>query len=66
VLLDYGLATRIGAESDGGKRLPFRGTPRYCSIAVHEGRARGPRDDMWALLYVLVECIMGSLPWKGR
>ena len=24
----------------------------------------GRRDDMWSLLYMLVECVHGSLPWR--
>ena len=46
--------------------MGFRGTARYASIAAHEGRDLGRVDDVWSLFYILIECLRGSLPWKGK
>ena len=67
-LLDFGLA-RIFRSSDGSIRPPresagFRGTSRYASLNTHFGRDMGRRDDLWSLFYVLVEFVLGSLPWR--
>lgn len=41
----------------------FRGTLRYCSPNVHDKQEQGRRDDLWGLLYVLIEFHCG-LPWQ--
>ncbi|OZC09036.1 hypothetical protein X798_03967, partial [Onchocerca flexuosa] len=47
------------------KTAPFRGTIRYCSINVHRGDEQGRHDDLWSLLYMTTEMILGTLPWRG-
>ena len=42
----------------------FRGTIRYASVNAHYGRDLGRVDDLWSLLYILVELATGSLPWN--
>ncbi|TPX35502.1 hypothetical protein SmJEL517_g02150 [Synchytrium microbalum] len=69
-MIDFGLSRRY-LSSNGKVREPrckvgFRGTARYASIAAHEGRDLGRVDDLWSLFYILVECLRGSLPWKGK
>lgn len=69
-LLDYGLV-RLHLD-DSGKPVPerpktgFRGTVRYASIAVHERKDAGRKDDMWSLLYTIVEWFQGRLPWAAN
>ena len=42
----------------------FRGTIRYVSLTVHERKDQGPVDDLWSLLYSIIELCESSLPWK--
>ncbi|VDK45307.1 unnamed protein product [Cylicostephanus goldi] len=35
---------------------------RYCSINTQERGEQGRMDDLWSLLYILVE-MRGQLPW---
>ncbi len=57
--------------------MGFRGTARYASIAAHFGKVCLPSlllhekdlgrvDDLWSLLYMILEFLTGSLPWKGK
>lgn len=67
-IIDFGLARRY-TKVDGSVReqrpmAGFRGTVRYASIRAHESRDLGRVDDLWSLLYVLVEFMRGELPWR--
>ncbi|KAK6051548.1 hypothetical protein COOONC_10946 [Cooperia oncophora] len=42
-----------------------RGTTRYCSINAHSREEQGRQDDLWSLFYMLVEMLIGNLPWKN-
>lgn len=42
----------------------FRGTVRYASVNAHHNREMGRHDDLWSLLYMLVEFVNGQLPWR--
>lgn len=44
----------------------FRGTSRYCSSNIHRAKEAGRHDDLYGVLYSLIECITGTLPWKGK
>ncbi|ESO12900.1 hypothetical protein HELRODRAFT_63336, partial [Helobdella robusta] len=67
-MLDFGLA-RQWVGNSGEVRQPrnvvgFRGTVRYASISAHKNKEMGRVDDMWSLFYMLVEFIIGQLPWR--
>ncbi|CAH1262224.1 TTBK1 [Branchiostoma lanceolatum] len=67
-LLDFGLARQY-TNSAGEVRTPrpvagFRGTVRYASINAHKNLEMGRHDDLWSLLYMLVEFATGHLPWR--
>ncbi|KNC55774.1 CK1/TTBK protein kinase [Thecamonas trahens ATCC 50062] len=67
-IIDFGLARRY-LLPNGQVRPPrettgFRGTARYASINSHLGRELGRRDDLYSLLYVCIEFMKGSLPWR--
>ncbi|VDM40578.1 unnamed protein product [Toxocara canis] len=69
-ILDFGLARIYAYERDGiwiARRARasahFRGTLRYCSPSVHERKEQGRKDDVWSLIYILVEFHCG-LPWQ--
>mmetsp|Transcript_14316 Transcript_14316/g.19863 ORF Transcript_14316/g.19863 Transcript_14316/m.19863 type:complete len:729 (-) Transcript_14316:56-2242(-) len=67
-IIDFGLARRYMLP-DGEIRPPrdcagFRGTARYASIHSHQSRDLGRRDDLWSVLYLLIEFAQGQLPWR--
>uniref|UniRef100_A0A914LLA4 Protein kinase domain-containing protein n=1 Tax=Meloidogyne incognita TaxID=6306 RepID=A0A914LLA4_MELIC len=70
-LFDFGLSRYIFRPEGPGhlrparSKVPFRGTYRYCSINAHMCRDQGRVDDLWGLLYSLVELCAGTLPWTG-
>lgn len=67
-IIDFGLARKYRLAT-GEVRPPrhpagFRGTPRYASINSHKAKDLGRRDDLWSLFYIMVEFVLGTLPWK--
>ncbi|XP_063958383.1 F-actin-monooxygenase Mical-like [Lytechinus pictus] len=67
-MLDFGLARQY-TNSQGQVRTPrpvagFRGTVRYASVNAHRNREMGRHDDLWSLFYMLVEFVIGQLPWR--
>lgn len=42
----------------------FRGTVRYASVNAHKNKEMGRHDDLWSLLYMIVEFVNGALPWR--
>ena len=68
-LIDFGLARRYKDEATDKviaerEDAQFRGTTTYASANAMENREQSPRDDLFSLLYILVELYCGSLPWK--
>lgn len=80
VLIDFGLSNKF--MSQYLTHIPFRhtkkilGTPLYASNNALLGRGiliRGlilleisRRDDIESLIYILIFCLKGTLPWKGE
>ncbi|XP_073672648.1 tau-tubulin kinase 2b [Garra rufa] len=67
-MLDFGLARQF-TNSCQEVRPPrpvagFRGTVRYASVNAHKNREMGRHDDLWSLFYMLVEFMVGQLPWR--
>ncbi|CAJ0606195.1 unnamed protein product [Cylicocyclus nassatus] len=70
-IFDFGLAREyiVTSYKDPPKmRRPrqkahFRGTLRYCSVNTHEKGEQGRHDDLWCLMYMLIE-LRGPLPWS--
>ncbi|KAK9817868.1 hypothetical protein WJX72_003406 [[Myrmecia] bisecta] len=68
-VLDFGVARRYLDEQ--GQVLPmrtdyhqFRGSTTYASVNALNRVDLGRRDDLWSWLYMLVEMLNGSLPWR--
>lgn len=67
-LIDFGLARKFvmpdGSIRPARDQAGFRGTARYASIHSHMSRDLGRRDDLWSVLYILIEFAKGFLPWR--
>uniref|UniRef100_A0A1I8B581 Protein kinase domain-containing protein n=1 Tax=Meloidogyne hapla TaxID=6305 RepID=A0A1I8B581_MELHA len=70
-LIDFGLSRSLRKRGTKFLRksrvdVPFRGTPGYCSLNAHKRVELGRHDDIWSLIYMLVDLNNGSLPWFGQ
>jgi len=67
-LVDFGLGRRHLTRERNPRppraKCEFRGTTRYASAAAHQGRDQGRVDDLWSLIFTLMELSAGSLPWN--
>ena len=68
-LSDFGLSKRFlqqdGAHIPITKKEGVTGTPRFCSVNVHEKIESSRRDDLESIFYVMIYMIKGELPWQG-
>eukprot|EP00850_Spirogloea_muscicola_P024032 SM000426S15719 [mRNA] locus=s426:16335:22593:- [translate_table: standard] len=68
-IIDFGLCKSFrsaqGAVQPQRDGVPFRGSSAYASVYAHFGKDLGRRDDLWSLYYVLVELLVGDLPWRN-
>ncbi|KAI7883216.1 kinase-like protein [Lichtheimia hyalospora FSU 10163] len=71
-IVDFGLTTywrdlETGKPHPEGKRRIKNkiGTARYASLNVHHGRLHTRRDDLEGLAYIILDMVLGSLPWSG-
>ncbi|KRZ80608.1 putative serine/threonine-protein kinase [Trichinella papuae] len=68
-IFDFGLAKcyreKSGALKQQRQHCSFRGTLRYASPNVHQEKDQGRQDDLWSILYMLIEFRDGTLPWKS-
>lgn len=66
--VDFGICDKyISATTRKHKPLTtgaINGTPTFLSLACHEGVCPSRRDDIEALLNVLIYMMRGSLPWE--
>uniref|UniRef100_A0A914LWD0 Protein kinase domain-containing protein n=1 Tax=Meloidogyne incognita TaxID=6306 RepID=A0A914LWD0_MELIC len=70
-LIDFGLSRSLRKRATKLLRkprmdVPFRGTPGYCSLNAHKRVELGRHDDLWSLVYMMVDLNNGSLPWFGQ
>eukprot|EP00238_Polyblepharides_amylifera_P005981 CAMPEP_0196597054 /NCGR_PEP_ID=MMETSP1081-20130531/89300_1 /TAXON_ID=36882 /ORGANISM="Pyramimonas amylifera, Strain CCMP720" /LENGTH=479 /DNA_ID=CAMNT_0041922309 /DNA_START=300 /DNA_END=1739 /DNA_ORIENTATION=- len=66
-IIDFGLARKYidkGSHQPARENRRFRGSSAYASVNAHKEQDLSRRDDLWSLLYVLVEFIQGDLPWR--
>lgn len=70
-LIDFGLARRFRfREGEQLTHVPYRkgknlvGTAKYASLNSHNGIELSRRDDLESLCYILLEFMIGDLPWK--
>ncbi|KAF8358378.1 hypothetical protein PRIPAC_93373 [Pristionchus pacificus] len=71
-ILDFGLSRSfIKDDAKGRKELRkprrsalFRGTARYCSADANLKHDQSRIDDIWSMVYLLVE-MRGKLPWEN-
>jgi tau tubulin kinase len=66
-IIDFGLC-KMYREASGTVLPPkaqaqFRGTSMYASVHSHLHESLAPRDDLWSMLYVVLDFMRGSLPW---
>jgi serine/threonine protein kinase len=69
-LIDFGLARffrdqRTQEHTPPRPRTGFRGTKTYASLNAHALHDLSRRDDLASWFYVLLDLMLGSLPWKG-
>ncbi|CAD5210934.1 unnamed protein product [Bursaphelenchus okinawaensis] len=71
-LIDFGMCRAYTIWEDGVARhrrarekALLRGTSRYCSPYVHMRQEQSRRDDMFSLIYVMVE-LADRLVWTGK
>lgn len=67
-LIDFGLCRQFRSSTNGQVKPPrentqFRGTTRYASLAAHRAEELSPKDDLESWFYVVVELMIGELPW---
>lgn len=67
--IDFGLARRYLGPNDTHvvkeEDLKFCGTSRFASISAHQGTTQSRKDDLEALVYIIVYLFRGKLPWQN-
>ena len=68
-VIDFGLCKKYRSSKTGKHLLPkrtgkFNGTMKYASINALLGKEQSRRDDLIALIYMIIFFIKKKLPWK--
>jgi len=67
-VIDFGLAKQHrdaqGRLRTERENVDFRGTTIYASPFVHTGHDQCPRDDIFSVLHVFLDLVLGDLPWR--
>ena len=67
VIIDFGLSAILplnyASTITKQKKRGFIGTPRYASIAAHQGFIQTPKDDIESLFYVIGYLAKKKAPW---
>ena len=69
-VLDYGLCRQYASRESAahkpssGRTAEFRGTSMYASLNSHAGKELTRRDDLWSLMYVVADLVLGGAPWR--
>lgn len=68
-LIDFGLSGKYLNQHD--MHIPYKstktmlGTPMFASNNALLGKELSRRDDIESILYIMIYCLMGTLPWAG-
>jgi CheY-like chemotaxis protein len=65
VLIDFGLAKRVGADTQSTAIGVLRGSPYYMSPEQVQGQVLDARSDQYSLGVVLYEMLSGRKPYTG-
>jgi len=63
--IDFGLARRLGLDSDITGAGAIFGTPHYMSPEQGHGARLDPRSDLYSLGVILYEMLTGRKPYTG-
>jgi casein kinase 1 len=69
-IIDFGLSKKY-RDSKTKQHIKFSdkrtltGTARYASINSHLGHEQSRRDDLEAIMYLIIYLFLGALPWQG-
>lgn len=69
-IIDFGLSKKY-RDSNTKQHIKFSdkrsltGTARYASINSHMGHEQSRRDDLEAIMYLIIYLFAGELPWQG-
>eukprot|EP00477_Mikrocytos_mackini_P000096 GAHX01000100.1.p1 GENE.GAHX01000100.1~~GAHX01000100.1.p1 ORF type:complete len:425 (+),score=76.54 GAHX01000100.1:739-2013(+) len=69
-LIDFGLTRQFKDKKTNIFYPPMfknsmAGTPRFASIAAHNGTTQSPKDDLESFVYILIYFLKGKLPWQS-
>lgn len=68
VIVDFGLARRVHDENGQLKversSADFRGSSLYASVRAHRLQDLSRKDDLFSLMFVILDFITNILPWR--